>query len=312
MYRLWLLLSIVCTGCQNPPEEIAFGLTQNDVIRLTATAAEPISNIAVTEGQFVTAGTQLMQLDPFKAQEQFNLAQAQLQMAQSVLDELMRGNRKQSIAAAQAQLNAASVKAEEAHKQALRAKTLFAQRLISQSEQDRAASEWAQMQQARSAAQENVDLLHEGSRSEHIAQAKAKVASAQAQVNLQKRLLEDLAIKAPTDGFIDDLPYLVGERVNTGALLVSLSSGKQAFARLYVPQNKRASIKINDEIKLTVSGFNTPIIGKIRRIADEPAFTPFYALNQKERSRLVYLTEAEFINLKEKIPAGLTVQWVTH
>jgi HlyD family secretion protein len=50
--------------------------------------------------------------------------------------------------------------------------------------------------------------------------------------------------------------------------------------------------------------------GKIRSIANEPAFTPYFALNQKERSRLVYLAEIELAKTENKIPAGLPVQWV--
>lgn len=121
----WLLLIALFLGCKNTPDEIAFGTTEYDIIRLTSTANEPISLVSVREGQFVEAGSVLIQQDSYRAQELLNQANAQLRLAQSVLDELTRGNRKQSIAAALAVLNATRSKALVANKQAARAKTLF-------------------------------------------------------------------------------------------------------------------------------------------------------------------------------------------
>lgn len=306
----WLLLITLCLGCQNTPDELAFGTTEYDIIRLTATANEPISLVAVREGQLVEAGSVLIQQDSYRAQEQLNQASAQLHLAQSVLDELTRGSRKQSIAAALAELNAARSKALVANKQAARAKTLFERHLLSQSELDSLMSERERASDQQTVAQKNVELLQEGSRIEQIAQAQARVDAAASQVNVQRRQLEDLTLKAPVAGRIDDLPYIVGERVNSGALVVSLLAGKQAYARIYVPQNKRATLKIGDSLFLNISGYTASIQGKIRSIADEPAFTPYFALNQKERSRLVYLTEVELADSIEKIPAGLPVQWI--
>jgi HlyD family secretion protein len=310
MRRAWLLIIALSFGCQNRPNEIAFGTTEYDVIRLIATASETIFAIPVHEGQMVAAGTVLIQLDTRRAQQQLKHAQAQLHLATSVLDELTRGNRKQSIAAAQAELAAARSYALNSAKQAARAQALRASNTLSQSdfetimtERDRTAAQLVM-------AQKNLELLQEGSRHEQLIQAQTQVDAAATLVELQRQLLDELTIKAPVDGQIDDLPYQVGERVSAGALLGSLLKGEQAYVRMYVPEQQRAALKIGDELALQVSGIEKTIQGRIRSIANEPAFTPFFALNQKERSRLVYLTEIELAKTEIKIPAGLPVQWV--
>lgn len=38
---------------------------------------------------------------------------------------------------------------------------------------------------------------------------------------------------------------------------------------------------------------HTATANEVRWISSEPAFTPFYALNQEERARLMYLAEAQ-------------------
>ncbi|HMU68256.1 MAG TPA: biotin/lipoyl-binding protein, partial [Cellvibrionaceae bacterium] len=98
MPRAWLLLLVLIAGCQNNTEEIAFGSTEYDLVRLTASANEVITAIPVQEGQWVKAGTLLIQQDTQRAQAQLNLATAQLHEASAALEELTQGTRVQAIA----------------------------------------------------------------------------------------------------------------------------------------------------------------------------------------------------------------------
>jgi HlyD family secretion protein len=244
MRSAWLLIITLSLGCQNRSNEAAFGTTEYDVIRLTSTASETISDIPVHEGQMVAAGTVLIQLDNRRAEKQIRQAQAQLRLAESVLDELTRGNREQSIAAAHAELAAARSHAHNSDKQAARAQALRTSNTISQSdfesiitERDRSAAQLIM-------AQKNLELLQEGSRSEQLTQAQAQVDAAAAQLELQRQLMDELTIKAPVDGEIDDLPYHVGERIFAGALLGSLLKGAQAYGRMYILNNKELHLKL--------------------------------------------------------------------
>jgi HlyD family secretion protein len=57
-----------------------------------------------------------------------------------------------------------------------------------------------------------------------------------------------------------------------------------------------------------VDGAEESFTGRVRWIAQEPAFTPYYALNSSERSRLVYLAEVQLPDTAANLPAGLPVQ----
>ncbi|HNG61529.1 MAG TPA: HlyD family efflux transporter periplasmic adaptor subunit [Cellvibrionaceae bacterium] len=286
MPRAWLLLLVLIAGCQNNTEEIAFGSTEYDLVRLTASANEVITAIPVQEGQWVKAGTLLIQQDTQRAQAQLNLATAQLHEASAALEELTQGTRVQAIAAAAAQVQEATARAHNAAAQAARGRSLRQANMLSQSDLDSLTTEQARAEAQVNAAQQTLDLLKAGSRSEQLAQGRARVAAAAAAVELQRQRLAELSITAPSDGQVDALPYRVGERVAPGALLGTLLQGEQAYGRLYIPEQQRANLAIGDSLTLHISGLAQPVQGIVRSIAQEAAFTPYFALNQKERRPL--------------------------
>ncbi|MGS0725798.1 hypothetical protein ACVBKF_06385, partial [Shewanella sp. 0m-11] len=79
-------------------------------------------------------------------------------------------------------------------------------------------------------------------------------------------------------------------------------------ARIYVPEPYRVKININDSLLVHVDGVDDPIEGRVRWIANEPAFTPYYALNQEERSRLMYLAEVQLPDSSALLPSGVPAQ----
>jgi HlyD family secretion protein len=85
-------------------------------------------------------------------------------------------------------------------------------------------------------------------------------------------------------------------------------AGKAPFARVYVPEPYRVNIHIGDELAVYVDGLTDPIIGSVSWIASEPAFTPYYALNQEDRANLMYLAEVQLPNSAAQLPMGVPAQ----
>jgi HlyD family secretion protein len=58
-----------------------------------------------------------------------------------------------------------------------------------------------------------------------------------------------------------------------------------------------------------VDGREAPLEGKVRFIASGATFTPYYALTQKDRSRLAFLAEVELTDPEARqLPAGVPVE----
>lgn len=185
---------------------------------------------------------------------------------------------------------------------------LIKQKVISESNLDKAlASRDASLASLQSV-QEQLLELTSGTREEDLRAAEARLKSVIASLVSESKKLEDLTIMATRDGILDNLPWNLGERVTTGSPLAIVLAGKAPFARIYVPEPYRLKIKMGDMLAVHVDGLEKPIMGNVRWIATEPAFTPYYALNQEERSRLMYLAEVQLPDSEAYLPNGVPVQ----
>ena len=102
---LFTLLLSACSGNDAPNRLV--GELASDRIELTAEVAEPIVEIAVAEGEQVTAGQIVARQNDERAVARLAEATAALDQAQARLDELVRGPRSEQIRAAQAAVDGA-------------------------------------------------------------------------------------------------------------------------------------------------------------------------------------------------------------
>jgi len=108
---------------------------------------------------------------------------------------------------------------------------------------------------------------------------------------------------------IEALPFKLGERPPAGAAVVVMLAEGAPYARVYVPQPVRSQIKAGMAAQVHVDGFAEPFSGEVRFISADAAFTPYYALTQKDRSRLSYLTEVVLTEPRAAaLPTGITVE----
>lgn len=307
----WLLLVaplIASLSACSKPTAQALGTLEFDRITLPAPAAERIVAIQAREGEQVSAGQPLLKLDPARTQAQLAAAQAQAQRARDALAELESGPRPQDIAQARANLAAAQAAAREARAYFDRLQPLKGKHYVAAADLDRARASADGAAGKVRAAQAALDELLAGTRSEQLAQARAALAVAQADVAAQQVLLDKLDLTAPRAGRVDSLPYRLGDQAPLGAPLAILLAGDAPYARIYVPESLRAGVKVGDRVRVFVGKGAQPLAGKLRMIRSEPVFTPYYALIGDDVARLSYLAEVELGADAAPLPAGLPVR----
>ena len=150
--------------------------------------------------------------------------------------------------------------------------------------------------------------LTAGSRLEDIEQARAALAAAQADVALEQQKLDELTIIATRDGALDNLPYNLGERVPVNGIVAVIQASQVPYARVYVPSDYRVDFVPGKIVSVFVDGVEQPYQGTVRWVASEPSFTPYYALTEEERSRLMYLAEVDLEQSAAPLPSGLPAQ----
>src|SRR3546814_9545976 len=119
-------------------------------------------------------------------------------------------------------------------------------------------------------------LLRNGSRSEDISQAQAALDAADAQLRAAQTDLERLRVVAPRAGHVESLPYKVGDQPPVGAPLAVLLVGEAPYARVYVPEPVRASLRIGQTVDVLVDGNPKAFKGTVRNLSSEASFTPYY------------------------------------
>ncbi len=306
-----LLLSLtimLLNGCNNDTSGLALGTLERERIAHTATVNEIITALPVKAGSQVTRGTVLVQLDDTIQQAALAKANAQMLRAKANLVKIHNGAREEEVISASADVagaKAALIKSEANYQ---RAQTLMDKQLTSQATLDSALASRDESAARLLSAEEQLLQLINGARLEDLQIAEASLASAVAVVDSEAKKLKDLTIVAKRDGILDSLPWNLGERVTSGSPVAIVLAGKAPFARVYVPEPYRVNISIGDKLTVYVDGLADPIIGSVSWIASEPAFTPYYALNQEDRANLMYLAEIQLPDTAANLPMGVPAQ----
>ncbi len=316
MYRLFglflsgLFLSssmLLLQGCSDDSSRV-YGTVERDRLTLSAPVGELISTIYVVEGQRVTAGAVLLELDSTSAKARLAMRQAEYKQAQAKLAEAVTGSRAEDIDKARAALNGANASVKEAQNNFERTRQLFVTKVLSQADLDaaRAARDTSIAKQAE--AEQSLRLLQNGTRSEQVEQAKAAVDVALAAVALEQKAVQDLTLVAAREAVVDTLPWREGDRVAAGTQLLGLLATDNPYVRVYLPATWLDSVKAGSHVNILVDGRAKAITGTIRNIHSQPAYTPFYALNERDRSRLMYLTDITLSEEGQDLPTGMALE----
>lgn len=299
---------MLLAACDNQPKNIALGTLERDRIAHTATANEVVVALPVAQGSEVKQGTLLVKLDDTLQKALVRKAEAEVAQAEANLEKLRSGARVEEIAAARAKVAGAKASLVESEANYQRSRNLIKQKAISKATLDKSLASRDVNLASLQTAQQQLHELTSGTRNEDLRAAEAHLESVIATLAIENKKLSDLAILATRDGILDNLPWNLGERVTIGSPLAIVLAGKAPFARIYVPEPYRIKIKVGDTLTVHVDGLEKPVVGHLRWIATEPAFTPHYALNQKERSLLMYLAEVQLPDSEAYLPNGVPAQ----
>ncbi len=304
-----ILLSLI-TACDSGQQNVALGTLERNRIAHSARVSEVIVALPVRPGSQVKQGTLLVKLDDTLQKAMLAKANAEVAQARANLDKLRNGARKEDVAEARARVAGARSALVESKANFQRSIDLVKRKLVSRADLDKTRAAHDSRRASLQTAQEQLLKLTNGTREEDMRIAEAKLKASIAIMASEQKKLSDLSIVAARDGILDNLPWNVGERVTLGSPVAIVLAGKAPFARVYVPEPYRVKLKVGDKLLVYIDGLVKPVSGRLRWIATVPAFTPYYALNQQERSRLMYLAEVQLPDNQAHLPNGVPAQVV--
>lgn len=304
-----VLTLLVLAGCNDDGQYPVVGTLERDRIALAAEMAEPVTQIRVREGQRVEVGAPLVELDTRRAGADLARLEAAADRARRRLDELLRGPRPEAIAEARARLAAAESGLATARHELERVESLAQRELASESELDSAGNARDQARGEYDAARAALAALVEGTTLEELDQARAALREAEAAAERQRVSLQRLSVTAPRAARVEALPFEQGETPRIGEALVLLRAVDQPpYARVYVPAKLHGLFRPGDTVQVRVDGHGYRT-GRVRYIAGDAAYTPYFALTEHDAGRLSYLAEIDLENAGD-LPSGIPVRAV--
>ena len=223
---------------QEPVSVAASGAVEANVTAMGAfQIAGRVARVFVEEGQAVTKGQVLAELDAADYRNAYDAAQAQADAAQAVDHKAQQGPRSQ-------ELEQARIDYEQWSDQYTRMKFLYDHKSLP-------ANDFKKIEAGYQAAQQRYDMARQGTRVEDKQAASGQFHAASAQLHEAQKRLEDTRLRAPISGFVGIRRIDVGDTVGAGMPVISVLDLNPVKVRLAIPESEIG--KVHQGSRATVS-----------------------------------------------------------
>lgn len=286
-YAGWLLLQ------PGAPATSVSGTIESDEVRVASRYGGRVEKIHAQEGDVLKAGQVIVELEAAELK-------ARRDQAVAFLAELEAGPRKEEIEAARKSWESQVAELDWARLEAKRARELFADKTVAESELDRTALRERAAEKNAEAARSRLDLLLAGTRVEQIAQARARLAEIDTQVR-------EMGIVAPGDAVLEVLSVKVGDVLAANREVATLLLPDHLWVRVFVPEPWLGRIKPGGEVAVRVDAFpDRKFAGTVEQIARAAEFTPRNVQTVEERVKQVFGIKIRLENREGLLRAGMS------
>jgi HlyD family secretion protein len=264
-------------------------------------------------------------------------AEAGVKALKAQLDELEAGARSQDIQKAYLAVSAAESALTVAKKDKDRYDRLFKETITSEKERDAVNLRYETALKEYESAEQNLNQIREGVRSETIRTAQARLEEGQAVLkqaknNLKKIELNEKEVEAararlqaseaalsladtqlqyaqliaPFKGIIANRNIEPGEVVSPGREVLSLMDLSSIELKIFVDETEIGKVIPGQRVDVKIDTFPNKVFeGKVSYISPEGEFTPKVIQTQKERVKLVYLVKVFIPNPDLELKSGM-------
>lgn len=139
-------------------------------------------------------------------------------------------------------------------------------------------------------------------------EALALVAEREARIAQVTKRLDDLTIRSPVAGVVDQIAFEEGERVPAGGVVAVVLSDGRPWIRVWMPAEAVAGSPPGTPAEVSVQGLEGRLPGSVLDVAREPEFTPHFALTERESGHLVYEARIALDEAPADLRPGLPAQ----
>jgi len=292
---------------QNQPLTL-YGNVDIRTVNMSFRVGGRLASLTVDEGDTIKAGQVLGELDRAPYQNALLQAKANVSTAQAKYELAMAGYRAEEIAQATAAVTQAQAAYDYAQNFYQRQQGLWKSRTISANDLENARSARDQAQASLKSAQDKLSQFRAGNRPQEIAQAKASVEQAEAQLAQAGLDLQDTTLIAPSGGILLTRAVEPGSMLNAGSTVLTLSLTRPVWVRAYVDERNLHLAQPGREILLYTDGrADKHYHGKIGFVSPSAEFTPKTVETPDLRTDLVYRMRIIVTDADDALRQGMPV-----
>jgi len=273
------------------------GRIEGTEIDIATKAPGRVNDILEREGDFVSAGQVLAQMDTLQLQAQLRQAEAQLRRATIGIDTakslvVQRESEKKAAAAVIAQRKA---ELDAAERRLQRSETLIRTNAVPQQtlDDDRAAANGATAAVAAAEAQLAASDAAINAAKAAVVDAEASVEAAKAAIESIKADINDSTLRAPRDGRVQFRVAQPGEVLAAGGRVLNMVDLSEVFMTFFLPTAQAGRVAIGSEVRLVLDAAPQWVIPATATfVANVAQFTPKTVETQEEREKLMFRVRA--------------------
>jgi HlyD family secretion protein len=284
---------------QGLPEGFASsnGRIEATEIDVAAKIAGRIREIAVKEGDLVTAGQVVARMDTDVLQAQRREAEAQLKEALVAVDtaKLVVTQREAEKVAAQSVVEQRAAELEAAQKRFVRTEPLAKEEAVTpqQVDDDRARVQAGKAAVSAAKAQVAASAANIGTARSQVVRAMANVEGARANIQRIQADIDDSELKSPRAGRVQYRVAEPGEVVAAGGRVLNLVDLSDVYMTFYLPTATAGRIPQGADVHLVLDAFSQYVLpAKATFVADVAQFTPKTVQTEEERLKLTFRIKA--------------------
>ncbi|MGE5340808.1 MAG: HlyD family secretion protein [Candidatus Omnitrophota bacterium] len=264
------------------------GMVDGDIITSKSAIAGTIQQMDIVEGQKITRGQLIAEVDPDKIRNQLEELDIRTQQITIDSEKLTQEIRVQ----------AADVQLLE--KQVERFRRLKSQNAVSGESLETLELKLQRAQTALFNLKRSIEALTV--QREQIRNKR----------DYLKLTLNDYFIKSPVDGVILEKFVSPGEQVFPGTAIADILDVSSLYVEIFIEENEMGRLKLNDRARIQPDGSPRALTGTLSYFGRKAEFSPKYIISEKERKSLLYQVKIKIQDpegiLKIGMPVTVTIR----
>jgi HlyD family secretion protein len=281
------------------PEGIASGNGRLEAVEIdiAAKTAGRLKEIFVSEGDFVTAGQALAQMDITQLGAKKREAEAQLRRSEIAIEtaKSLVTQREAERASAEAVVEQREAERDAAEQKLARSEQLIRTNAVSQQTVDdhKAAQRGAKATLAASQASRAASEAAIGAAKAQVIDAEAAVDAAKAAVESLDADIADSTLSAPRDGRIQFRVAQPGEVLGSGGRVLNMVDVSDVYMTFFLATQQAGRVALGVDVRLVMDAAPQVVVpAKVSFVANVAQFTPKTVETEEERLKLMFRVRA--------------------